>query len=476
MAAPTPEEGVVAPGLRMVFGEVPADCDTPVSLFARMDARGGAFLLESVPGSGPARYSFFGTSPIARLVARGAGVTLTGELGHASWRASVPEALRRLGERMGPLPTLPVPFAAGAVGYMGYDAVRGLEKIGPGPADERDIPDAVFIVPGLLYAYDHVRQTLRATILAPQARPQEEVGEELARALRLSERPLPVAGPTAHQTQGGFTPDREAFKEAVVRAKEAIRDGEIFQVVLSTRYEAALGLNPFDLYRSLRRLNPSPYLFYLDFGGTKLVGASPEALVTVRGRRVTLRPIAGTRGRGAGGEEDDRIERELRADEKERAEHVMLVDLARNDAGRVSRIGSVRVGPLMAIERYSHVMHLVSGVEGILEDGRDGLDALGAAFPAGTLTGAPKIRAMEIIDRLEGVRRGPYGGAVGYVTPAGDLDMCIAIRTCVIHGDRLYVQAGAGIVADSDPEAEWMECQRKAGALLAALEEAGGGR
>lgn len=460
-----------------------ADYDTPLGLFRKLGDEEGAFLFESAPGGGgDGRYSFFGKDPLARIQAFGDNLVIRDLTGERREKGGVLTALRALLISMNPGVLPEGRFPGGAVGYLGYDVVRTLERLPDGPPSDREIPDADFFLPSLLYTYDHARRTLRATVLVPAGTNREESEARaqalLDEALRLPDAPMPREVPSEEpvgKAETEVVPSREAYMASVERLREAIRDGDVFQVVLSMRLSVETGVDPMVLYRSLRRVNPSPYLFYLNVGTSKIVGSSPEALVTVEGGRVAVKPIAGTRPRGASRADDARLAAELLRDPKERAEHVMLVDLARNDVGRVCQAGSVRVEALMDVEAYSHVLHLVSRVEGSLDAGEDALSALGACFPAGTLSGAPKIRAMELIDEEETVRRGPYGGAVGYMAFNGNLDTAIAIRTFVLHGGRAYVQAGAGIVADSIPEREWEECQRKARALVEALQAAEAG-
>lgn len=462
-------------------GERPLGSETPLSLFKEMGDGQGAFLLETSPtGGGAGRFSFFGRDPLVSLRSRGSTVEVEGEMGSFETHQAVTSVLRHLISQLVPTGLPDGPFAGGFIGFLGYDVARTFEFLPDKPEVDRDLPDAEFFLPGLLFRYDHASHTLRATVLTPirsdRAEAERVADEMLTQALAIRGLPEdPASGqfPAGPLAEEPFTPGRDRYVEMVLEAKEAIAAGEIFQIVLSTRAEVETGAPPVDLYSALSRLNPSPYLFYLNFGAFHLIGSSPEVLVTVRQGRVTLRPIAGTRRRGASPEEDAVLIQNLASDEKERAEHTMLLDLGRNDVGRVSRPGTVEVTSLMEVERYSHVLHLVSQVEGDLMPGTDALSALEASFPAGTLTGAPKIRAMELIDRWEPVARGPYGGAVGYVGLDGSLDTCIAIRTFVLMGDRAYVQAGAGIVADSNPQKEWEECQGKAAALLAVLQGKG---
>jgi anthranilate synthase component 1 len=373
------------------------------------------------------------------------------------------------------------PMAAGVFGYLGYDMVRLMEDLPEPNPDPIGLPDALLVRPTVIVVFDEVLDTI--TIVTPvRTRPGVSAETAYARATdRLTavvdslDRPLdksavPDTGPLDVPAQSNTTPAE--YQAMVARAKEYILAGDIFQVVLSQRFEAPYTLPPFSLYRALRRTNPSPYLYYLDFGDFAVAGSSPEILVKVSGGTVTIRPIAGTRPRGPTPHEDKALEEELLADPKERAEHLMLLDLGRNDVGRVAKIGTVTVTDQFFVERYSHVMHIVSNVEGKLADNRDTLDALAAGFPAGTVSGAPKVRAMEIIDELEKEKRGLYAGCVGYFSAAGEMDTCIVLRTALVKDGMMYVQAGAGIVADSDPASEQQECINKAKALFRAAEEA----
>jgi anthranilate synthase component I len=460
-----------------VFRELPGDVRTPVSAFLSLAARAErAFLLESVLGGERlARYSFLGRDPVSRLEVRGDRVISCDRDGEREEKQGLLAALRaRLGPPPADVPGLPR-FTGGAVGYLTWDAGRLFERLPDRHGAARGTV-ASFSFYRSLVAFDHVRQRLVLIALAdPGSRAEfdharqvldgfeEDLGWERrpAAARREEIRPALPLG------------DGAGFRAAVLRAKEHIAAGDVFQVVLSRRHTVDCGLDPFTVYRALRMVNPSPYMYFLKEGEGAIAGASPEMLVRVEGRRVETRPIAGTRPRG-GGRTDEEVARELLADEKERAEHLMLVDLGRNDLGRVCRFGSVQVAELMKVEHYSHVAHIVSSVVGELEAGKDGLDALAATFPAGTLSGAPKIRAMEIIDALEPVARGLYGGALGYLDLRGNLDFCIAIRTLLLRNGKATLQAGAGIVADSDPAYEERETEAKAQALLEALVVAGG--
>jgi len=465
-----------------VYREIMADLLTPVSAFLKIAEHSDyAFLLESVEGGEHVgRYSFLGKDPF--LVLRGRSGRTTLEQAGAVTERPEPflDVLRSLmAEFTAPIvPDLPR-FTGGAVGYLDYDTAEVFE---PAVRLDKALPDrdhAGFMVFDTVLAFDHVKHRILAVANA-RLRPGEDLRSlydfacakigflerELERNLSHPERRA-SNGLQVHANQ-----TRDEFEGAVRQIQEDIGAGEIYQAVLSQRFDATTSAPPFDVYRALRHINPSPYMYFIRMGREAIIGASPEMLVRVEGRHVETHPIAGTRRRGATPEEDERLADELRRNEKERAEHVMLVDLGRNDIGRVSETGSVRVPQFMTLERYSHVMHLVSRVEGKLDDRSDRLDALIATFPAGTLTGAPKIRAMQIIGTLEPTRRGLYGGAVGYLDFAGNLDFCIAIRTITMHGQHAEVQAGAGIVADSKPAAEYEESRDKAQAMLQALEMA----
>jgi anthranilate synthase component 1 len=468
-----------------VVREILADLDTPLSLFRRLDDGRSAFLLESVEGGERwGRYSFLGTGARAIFRARGREVEWT-EAGQTR-RITAPgdplELLRaRLSERRVALPEgVELPrFLGGAVGMVGYDWVRFVERIPDRNPDPLGLPDLWFVIPETVVVYDNVRHTALLVKMVAVDEPAQaaarwrEAAAELESLVDRLRAPLPAEprrAPVRAPMEVRASATREQFHEMVKRAKEHIEAGDIFQVVLSQRLRLPLQVDPFTIYRHLRSINPSPYLFFVRCDEAVLIGASPELLVRLSDGHIDSRPIAGTRRRGRTPEEDLALERELRDDPKERAEHVMLVDLARNDVGRVAEIGSVRVSEYGVIERYSHVMHIVSNVEGRLRPGCDWLDLLRATFPAGTLSGAPKVRAMEIIDELENERRGPYGGCVGYVDYSGNMDTAITIRTLVVQGDEIVLQAGAGIVADSDPELEHKECQNKARALIQAID------
>jgi anthranilate synthase component 1 len=451
-----------------------ADCETPVSAYLKL--RGGApsFLLESAEqGQRVGRWSFLGFRPRSVIRMTGGRLTVDGEERAASDPYSlVAEELGRW--RSAPLEGLP-PFAGGAVGLFGYDLVRTAEPTvgAPGP-DDTGVPDLALMVSDVMVAFDHLRHevTVLANVVAREdvERSYREAAQTIADVRERLAAPVPRAhaGPREPaEFESNLGP--EGYAAAVERSKEYIRAGDVYQVVPSQRWSAACPVEAFSIYRGLRAVNPSPYMYFLDFEDFEIAGASPESLVTVSGRHAEQRPIAGTRPRAESPEEDIQRARELLADEKERAEHVMLVDLGRNDLGRVCEYGSVVVDDLMRVETYSHVIHIVSSVSGRLRDDVTPMDVLRASLPAGTLSGAPKIRAMQIIDELEPVKRGPYGGAVGYLSYTGELDTCIYIRSALVKDGRVHVQAGAGIVADSDAAYETRETEAKANAVFEAI-------
>ncbi len=462
---------------------IPADLDTPVSAYLKLMPHGASFLLESVEqGIQVGRYSFIGVGPSTEIRLDGAVATTTRD-GHASEAdvdpadifAPVRAALAEFADLTGD--DLPAPFA-GAVGNIAYDAVRHFERV-PLPSDGwlDDLPDYRFQIPTTLAVFDHVKSEIELLCLpagGDEAAYDAAVDriDKLLGALGAPLPPMPVSDelhPGA-PSDSEFNMSQDDYEQMVRDAKEYILDGECFQIVVSQCLRGPTTVHPFQIYRALRIINPSPYMFYMDHGDVQVVGSSPEVLVKLDGNRVSLCPIAGTRPRGDDPPTDLALEQELLADEKERAEHVMLVDLGRNDLGRVCETGSVETEAFMTIERYSHVMHIVSRVAGDLKPGVDMYDVLRAAFPAGTVSGAPKIRAMQVITELEGRRRGPYAGAAGYFGPKGDMDMCIAIRTLFVRDGVYHVQAGAGIVADSDPAREYQETLDKIGALRRAVE------
>ena len=472
-----------------VVKSVSADLLTPVSAFLAIAANEShAFLLESVErGEQIGRYTFLGARPYMRV----RGVNGKVEIERGRRREVLKEdifgVIKRLLREHRPanIPGLP-PFTAGAVGYFCYDVVRQLEKIGDHAKDDLSLPDAELMFFDRLLAFDHLRHQIHIVATADVSREMpRRAYDRTLRDIAALERKLASGLSSALWRQSakakdgklkihaGTTPKN--FVRSVERCKEYIAAGDIFQVVLSQRLDFVPEVAPFDLYRALRQINPSPYLYFLRTDNTHVLGSSPEMLVRVTGRKLEYRPIAGTHPRGRDEAEDARLEQQMRGDEKERAEHVMLVDLGRNDLGRVSEYGSVKVKDLMYVERYSHVMHLVSALEGTLRKDLDAMDAFAACFPAGTLSGAPKVRAMQIIEELEPTRRGIYGGSVLYADFAGNLDSCIGIRTMLMQGKKAYLQAGAGIVADSNPAAEFDESMNKARALLRAVQIARGG-
>ena len=469
-----------------VVKSVSADLLTPVSAFlAIAEKQSHAFLLESIErGEQIGRYTFLGAAPYMRVRASKGKVEIERGRKRESVDGDIFQVVKRLlrEHRAATVPGLP-PFTAGAVGYFAYDVVRQLENIGEHAKDDLAVPDAELMFFDRLLAFDHLRHQIHIVAAADVSR--ENLRRAYDRALRdiaTLERKLasglspalwrkPARAKTGKLKIHART-RRDVYMRNVERCKEYIAAGDIFQVVYSQRFDFIPEVAPFDLYRALRQVNPSPYLYFLKMEDTHILGSSPEMLVRVTGRKLEYRPIAGTRPRGRDAAEDARLEQEVRNDEKERAEHVMLVDLGRNDLGRVSEYGSVKVKDLMYVERYSHVMHLVSALEGTLRKDLDALDAFAACFPAGTLSGAPKVRAMQIIEELEPTRRGVYGGSVLYADFAGNLDSCIGIRTMLMQGKKAFLQAGGGIVADSDPAAEFQESMNKAGALLRAVEMA----
>ncbi len=465
-----------------VYREIMADMDTPVSAFRKIDDGRYAFLLESIEGGEKwARYTFLGASPSKVIRSRGNTVEVLEE-GGESRREDVADPMAFIRTELArytpvTLPGLPR-FFGGAVGYLGYDMVRHFESLPTTKPAVIGAYDSYFVVTDTILIFDNVSQKIKVVSnahLENGASLEAAYGEALVKIDTLiAKLKIPVAADSAGHAAKKVTfvsnVTREGFEEAVNKAKEYIRAGDIFQVVLSQRFTGELTVEPLDIYRVLRTLNPSPYMFFLRLDDTVVVGASPEVMVRKEGTKAELRPIAGTRPRSADPAEDTRLEREMLTDPKERAEHIMLVDLGRNDLGRVCTTGSVNVTELMVVERYSHVMHIVSNVQGELEEGMDAFDVVRAAFPAGPLSGAPKVRAMEIIDELEPVRREVYGGAVGYFSFSGNMDLAIAIRTLVIKDGKVHLQSGAGIVADSDPAAEWLETVNKAMAVVKAIE------
>jgi anthranilate synthase component I len=487
-----------------VYRTVTADLETPVSAFLRIASEEPeAFLLESVEGGEHVgRYTFIGVQPYKKMVARGTRIIVREGRRESEFDGDIFEELKRAlsGHTPARLPGLP-PFTAGAVGFFAYDVVRQIERLPSRAKDELGVPDACLMFFDQVLAFDHVKKEIHLMVTADLTRePRDGAYERAVRRLNKMEKRLAIALPVRKKKKPlgklKVTPrtQKPAFLRAVEKTKEYIASGDVFQCVMSQRFDCVPGVDAFEIYRALRIVNPSPYMYFLRFGledtGEKkttpskakrgapksstahIVGSSPELLVRVHGREVEYRPIAGTRPRSADEVEDRAMEADLRADEKEVAEHIMLVDLGRNDVGRVSEFGSVRVKDLMFVERYSHVMHLVSSLDGKLKAELEPIDALRACFPAGTLSGAPKIRAMEIIEELEPARRGVYGGSVLYADFSGNVDSCIAIRTLYMNGEQGHFQAGAGIVADSVPEKEFEESVNKARAVVRAIERA----
>lgn len=469
-----------------VYRRLLSDHLTPVSAFRLLDdGQSSACLFESVIGGEKiGRYSFVAIGPRARIVAYGNQIEWheNGQVKQLTEKDPLDFLREKIGNRsVATIPQLP-PFVGGAIGYASYDVVRYVERLPNAPLDDRHLPDLEFGFYDLLVIFDNVNKTVMVVNLVastpgidPMSAYQDAVIkiDAVTRKLSQSLNPLPAADitlgvPTSLEPKSNFT--RSQFESAVEKCREYIHAGDAFQVVLSQRFEIDCACDPLEIYRSLRVINPSPFMFFVRTPNCTLVGSSPEVMARVYNRVATVRPLAGTRPRGQSVEEDQRLAAELLADPKERAEHVMLVDLGRNDIGRVAKFGSVRLTDLMVIEHYSHVMHISSCVTGTLRDDMDAMDAFKACLPAGTVSGAPKVRAMEIIDELEPTRRGPYAGAVGYFDYRGNMDTCITLRTMVICNGKIYIQAGAGLVADSDPAAEYQETVNKAKAMLSSIE------
>jgi anthranilate synthase component 1 len=471
-----------------VYREILADVETPVFVLMKLQQKKNVYLLESVEGGEKwGRYSFLGTDAGVVFRVHGDKVIIEekGKITTREHKGNPLNLLRDLLNRYKPVPVPGLPrFYGGAVGYLGYEMVRYFEKLPPNPPDDLSLDEAVFVVSDSMMIFDNVRHTIKVVACA-YTEGTDSLEESYAASCRKIEAMIEtIAAAASHKTtvsavgsevnfESNMTPDQ--YKAAIEKAKEYIVAGDIIQVVLSQRFETDCRSNPIDLYRALRFVNPSPYLFFLKLDDLTLIGSSPEVMVRKEEDTVELRPIAGTRRRGKTEQEDRALSDELLSDEKERAEHVMLVDLGRNDLGRVAQTGSVQVNQYMVVEKYSHVMHLVSNVRAQLAKGKDAFDVLAATFPAGTLTGAPKVRAMEIISELEKVKRGPYGGAVGYFSFSGNMDLCITIRTMVLKNGKIYVQAGAGIVYDSIPESEHQESLNKARGMQQAVRLAAGG-
>jgi len=457
-----------------IYREVVADLETPVSAFLKINRDGNSFLLESVEGGQQlARYSFIGTEPYKTIT------TASGD--NIDPLPLIAGEIQK--HKVVPVRGLPR-FCGGAVGYLAYEVATRFEEIPSPDADSLKLPESLFMFVGTMLVFDHVTHRIKVlSHVELDGDIDSSYAEAVARIEALVDRleqPLGEAG-SKKKNCGKGVPEitsnmtREAFEDIVTKAKKYITAGEAIQVVLSQRLSQQIAVEPFDIYRSLRSINPSPYMFFLDFNEFHIIGASPEILVRVEDGTVMTRPLAGTRPRGKSPEEDLRLEKELLGDEKERAEHIMLVDLGRNDIGRVSKKGSVEVSDLMEVERYSHVMHLVTHVQGKLKEGMTAFDALRACFPAGTVSGAPKVRAMEIIAELEPLKRGPYAGAAGYFSFSGNMDMAIAIRTMVVKDNVAYTQVGCGVVYDSQPDCEYQETMNKARAMLKAVDQAQNG-
>ncbi len=469
-----------------VYREILADMDTPVSAFRKIDDLKHSFLLESMEGGEKwARYSFLGSRPsiVVKSFGRTVEITTDGKTKKSTFEQDPLEVVKRVLSAYKPVPDPALPrFFGGAVGFMGYDVVRFFEDLPARDKEGLDIPDMVFMITDTLVIFDNITHMIKVVSNAHiKGKSAEAAYREATKKINSLVKKLKKGekkqGATRQRTKikehtliSNFT--LQQYEEAVLKAKEYIKAGDIFQVVPSQRFQTKINTEPYEIYRALRLINPSPYMYFLRCEDATVVGASPEVMVRLEGDTIDLRPIAGTRRRGATEEEDKTLAEELLADPKERAEHIMLVDLGRNDVGRVSEPGSVRATELMVIERYSHVMHIVSNVRGQLSRGRDAYDVVRACFPAGTVSGAPKIRAMQIIDELEPTRRGPYAGAVGYFGFSGNMDTCITIRTLVVKNGVAYIQAGGGVVADSDPAAEFQETVNKAKAMMRAVEMA----
>lgn len=471
-----------------VYTEILADLETPVSAFLKLDKGDYSFLLESVEGGEKwARYSFLGISPFELFRSKGKRVEIikNGVVEEKTAGKDPLEHLKELISKYKPVESKELPrFYGGAVGYLSYDMVRFFETLPDDTEDDLNLYDSFFMITDTIIIFDNIGQKIKvvSNVFLEDYKNPKEAYESAKKKINkiISELHQPLI-----KREGGkdtfknvlfssnFTP--KEFKMAVRKSKKYIKAGDIIQTVLAQRLKVDIEVEPFDIYRTLRTINPSPYMYYLKFGDLKIVGSSPEVMVRKEDKRIELRPIAGTRPRGKTEEEDQRLVEDLLADPKERAEHVMLVDLGRNDLGRVSRMGTVNVNEFMVIEKYSHVMHIVSNVRGELEKGKDSFDVIRACFPAGTVSGAPKIRAMEIIEELEPTKRGPYAGAIGYFGFSGNMETCITIRTAFVIGKTLYLGVGAGIVADSKPENEYKETMNKARAMIKAVEMASKG-
>lgn len=466
-----------------VYKEISADLETPVSAFTKIDKSDYSFLFESVEGGEKiARYSFLGTAPSLIFKSKGNCIEITEDGKSHGFSAPLDPLfeMKKILDRYKFVPREGLPrFCGGLVGYMGYDTVNFFEELPSKNPDDLNLPDAVFMLTDTILIFDHINHTIKvvsnAHIKNNPLESYREATEKIDNLIRLLNCPLrkePRKPKTRQKIKlnlvSNFT-KREYFK-VVKKAKYYVKIGDIIQVVPSQRFQAKINCSTIALYRALRKINPSPYMYYLKLKDMALVGSSPELMVRCEDGVVELRPIAGTRPRGKNEEEDKKLEKNLLASIKERAEHIMLVDLGRNDIGRVCKYGTVYVSELMVVERYSHVMHIVSECTGVLRSGRDQFDVVRATFPAGTVTGAPKVRAMEIIEELENVKRGPYAGCVGYFSFSGNVDTCITIRTILVKGKKAYIQAGGGVVADSNPEKEYQETVNKAKAMFKAIE------
>ncbi len=471
-----------------VYREVSVDLDTPLSAFLKIDDKKNSFLFESMEGSEKiGRYSFLGTEPSAVIESKESTVKITEHGRSRKIKPANPlDELSNFLKKFRFVKTEGLPrFCGGLVGFIGYDVIRFIEDIPDTCKDDLKLPDLKFMLADTLIIFDRVRHTIKVVSNAHiktaspacAERAYKEAVSRIDKLILRLKKPLkknftPIEN-TARPVRFKSNLSKKRFKDSVVKAKKYIKAGDAIQIVLSQRLEAPFKKDPIDIYRALRSVNPSPYMFYISFKGFKLIGSSPEIMVRKEGDIAEIRPIAGTRPRGKDEKEDKALEKELLADPKERAEHLMLVDLGRNDLGRACKAGSVKVSEFMVIERYSHVMHIVSDCLGKLKPGADALNLLKASFPAGTVSGAPKIRAMEIIDELEKTKRGPYAGCVGYISFSGNLDTCITIRTILLKDNKAYIQAGAGLVADSIPEKEYQETINKAKAMLKAIGMAG---
>lgn len=475
-----------------VYRELLADLETPVSAFMKIDNNEYSYLLESVEGGEKiARYSFLGSNPSLIFQSKGNNIEILQKNKSRFKRKcyktkkSPLDEIKKITDAYKFVSVEGLPrFCGGLVGYMSYDCIRFFENIPDNNPDDLDLHDCIFVLTDTIFIFDHIAHKIKVVSnvhldsqnsklsSAQLDKIYDEAIKKIDAMVKIMQKPLKISKKAKKSNSFKFTSNisKEKFKKSVIQAKEYIKAGDIIQTVLSQRFKADIDVQSFDIYRALRMVNPSPYMYYLKFADTKLIGSSPEVMIRCEKNIAEVRPIAGTRKRGKNEEADKILAEELLLDPKERAEHIMLLDLGRNDLGRVCKFGSVKVKELMNIEKYSHVMHIVSDVQGKIKSGIHNLDVLKATFPAGTVSGAPKIRAMEIIDELENVRRGPYSGCVSYFSFSGNLDSCITIRTIVVKGNTAYVQAGAGIVADSKPEKEYQETANKAMALLKAIE------